>query len=275
MLYSSRMVRRLAHFTTIAVLSLMPAFARGQEVPQEVKNYLAYLALSITPPGALPPLVTRSMLGPASTGTSAGSTALRPQLAVRFGRATYETDSPGENVHANTYAVTGMLSAGEAATLSGTVGILDPTCAQSDCDGQWIFSVGGDLALAGAQLGAESGSPRLTMGVNGEIGYTKKNDIDGLGLTAGVPIALVTSSGGMKVVPFLIPAIGYGRSKVDVGEQQYGAMRFLLGGGVSLLNIASALSVNVGFQKIFFSADTGFGTISSRTLFGVSATLGR
>lgn len=260
---------------TLAATLLVPGGAGAQDVPQEFKNFMAYLALSVTPVGALPPLVTRSMAGgPAAISGSSGATggALRPQIAFRYGRVSLATDSPGDYADINAFAATGLIAAGEAATLSATAGLLDPTC--RDCESEWMFGVAGDVALGGTQLGTQAGSPRLTYGLSGELGYANIEDTKPLSLTAGVPIALVAQSGTMRFVPYLVPAVGYGRTRFDAGDPTYGAFRFLLGGGVSLLNVANALSVNAGFQKVFFSFDTGFGKITSKTLFGASITIG-
>src|SRR2546423_4364305 len=111
-----------------AALALSPIVASGQSTPQDAKNTAAYLALSLTPQGALPPLMTRSMAGgPAAVGASTVQ-GLKPQFAVRYGRGTFGFDAAGDNIHVNTYAATGMIAAGEAATLTGTVGLLDPDC---------------------------------------------------------------------------------------------------------------------------------------------------
>jgi hypothetical protein len=257
----------------VLVVSVAPARAQSED---DIKKFAAYLALSVTPVAALPPFVTRSMAGgPVAVGGAPGAAGLRAQLALRYGRASFATDNPGEDTHVNGFAATGLIAAGEAATVQGTVGLLDPDCNDPNCDTEWMFGVGGDLALGGVALGADAGSGRVTLGLSGDFGYSKIEDVTSISLAAGVPIALVSGTGATKVVPFLTPAIGYGRTRIEVGEPERGAVRFLLGGGVSVLNLVNALSVSVGFQKIFFSLDTGFGTINSKTLFGLSATIGR
>jgi len=248
MIFSGRPMALQAVRLSIPALLLVPTMVRGQS-SDVIKNTAAYVALSFTPVGALPPLLTRSMAGgPAGTGGTAAE-GFQPQLVVRYGRGTFGFDDAGDNVHVNAFGLTGLLPAGQAATLSATAAIIDPDC--SDCQSQWMFSVGSDVAWGGAPVGREVGSPRLTIGLNGELGFTTEDEMRGLSLTAGVPVALVASSGAVKVVPFLTPAIGYGRSRVAADEPEEGAIRFLLGGGVSLLNVASALRIHGSFQKIF------------------------
>src|SRR5213593_2983086 len=186
MIFSARSMILTAVRLSIAALVIAPTIVRSQNA-DDVKNTAAYAALSFTPVGALPPLLTRSMAGgPAASGGSAGQ-GLQPQLVLRYGRGTLGFDNAGDNAHVNAFGLTGLLSAGEAATPSATVGMLDPDC--TDCESQWMFSVGGDVALGGSQLGREVGSPRLTLGLNGELGYTSKNEMRRLSLTAGVPVA--------------------------------------------------------------------------------------
>ena len=249
--------------------------ARAQDVPQDYKNYVAYLALSVTPPGALPPLLTRSMAGgPRALGgaVSASATGLGAlQVAGRYGRSRIGTDNPDEDAKFNTFVGTALFSAGEAATITGSVGIIDPACSDSDCDSQWIFSVGGDLALGGTTLGATTTSPRLSVGLSGELGYTSEDEMSALSAVAGVPLSLVLGSGPTKFVPYLVPGFGFGRARAEAGDPEESATRFLLGGGIGLMNLTSMINVSAGFQKVFFSAQG----IDSKMTFGLAVTIGR
>jgi hypothetical protein len=268
--------RRCAIIGSLAASLLVAAYTpAAAQSEQDAKNFLAYLALSLTPPGALPPLLTRSMAGgPRALGgvTSPSSTGLGAlQVAGRYGRSRIGTDSPDEDATFNTFVGTALFSAGEAATITGSVGIIDPTCSAEDCDSQWVFSVGGDVALGGTTLGATPTSPRLSVGLSGEIGYTSEDELSALGAMAGVPVSIVLGSGQTKFVPYLVPGLGFGRTRVDPEDAEESAARFLLGGGVGLMNLTSMVNVSVGFQKIFFSA---FG-IESKTTFGLAVTIGR
>jgi hypothetical protein len=268
--------RRRTIFGTLVIGLVLsahtPAVAQSE---QDIKNYIAYLALSVTPAGALPPLLTRSMaggprtLGGPGSGTSTGLGVF--QVAARYGYGRIPTDSPDEDARYNTFVGTALYSAGEAATITGSVGLLDPTCSGADCGSQWVFSVGGDVALGGTTLGATPTSPRLTVGLNGEIGYTSEEDVTAVSAVAGVPLSVVLGSGQTKIVPYLVPAFGFGRARLEAGDPEESATRFLLGGGIGLMNIASLVNVSAGFQKIFFSAFD----VSSKTTFGLAVTIGR
>jgi hypothetical protein len=271
-----RLDRRCAILGSLATGMLVAAYApAAAQSEQDVKNFVAYLALSLTPPGALPPLLTRSMAGgPRALGGATGPSASglgALQVAGRYGRGRIGTDTPGDEAKFNTFVGTALFAAGEAATITGSVGIIDPTCSDADCDSQWVFSVGGDVALGGTTLGAAPTSPRLSMGLSGEIGYTSKDDVTAVSAVAGVPVSLVLGSGQTKFVPYLAPGLGFGRARLEAGDPEQSAVRFLLGGGVGLMNLTSMVNVSAGFQKIFFSA---FG-IESKTTFGLAVTVGR
>jgi hypothetical protein len=266
-----------ARSVMLAAGLLVAAFMRApaQAMSQEEKNFLAYVALSVTPPGALPPLLTRSMaggsraLGGTAGGAATGLGAL--QVAARYGRTRLATDSPTDEARFNTFVGTALFSAGEAATITGSVGILDPSCNEPDCGNEWMFSVGGDVALGGTTLGATPTSPRLTVGLSGELGYVKVEEVAAVSASAGIPLALVLGSGPMKVVPYLVPGLGFGRTRFEVGDPEGSAARFLLGGGIGLMNLTSLINVSAGFQKVFFN-EVG---ISSKTTFGLAITIGR
>jgi hypothetical protein len=263
------MRHRLRHLVagSIAALAVAAPLA-AQDVPQEVKNFSAMFALSITPPGALPPMVTRSMIG--------GPAAANPQLAVRYGHLGFEGD-PGDEVAINTFAATGLFSLGPVGTLSATIGRYKPDCDEADCDGEFTFGLGGDMALGGRSFGTEPTSPRLTLTLGAELGYTKDDELTAVSGVVNAPISLVLggATSAWKVVPFLTPGFGYGRLNDDEDDTEFGATRFLLGGGLGLVNPASLIGVSVGFQRVFFKFEDPSGDISSKTLFGVTVTLGR
>ena len=258
-----------------AGLLVAPSTSALAQSEQDVKNYVAFLALSVTPAGALPPLLTRSMaggprtLGGPGSGTSTGLGVF--QVAARYGYGRIPTDNPDEDARYNTFVGTALYAAGEAATINGSVGLVDPTCSDPDCGTQWVYSIGGDVALGGTMLGATATSPRVTVGLSGEIGYTSKGDVTAVSAVAGVPLSVVFGSGQTKIVPYLVPAFGFGRARLAAGDPEESATRFLLGGGIGLMNISTLVNVSAGFQKIFFSAFD----VSSKTTFGLAVTIGR
>jgi hypothetical protein len=93
----------------------------------------------------------------------------------------------------------------------------------------------------------------------------------------GVPVALVFTSGNMRIAPFLTPSYGYGRLHASEAttDQDQGAGRFMLGGGITLLDITGVVGVTLGLQKVFLSEGNGLGKITSKPSFGIGVTLGR
>jgi hypothetical protein len=209
----------------------------------------AWSALLGTPSGALPAIMTPTMVGVPLRAA---------QIAFRYGHMSGGNDF----ADLNNFAITALFPAGTGATLSLTGGVIHPSC--DGCQNQVMLSLGGDMGLYSSPLGPSSDAGRLTISLNGEFGYGKPPDGRLFAGTVGLPFALVLGSGSMKFVPYVTPAFGFGSSS-ESGSTVSGT-RILLGGGIGLHNRESSVSVHAGFQQIFIT--------DSKMLFGLALSLG-
>ena len=257
-------------FALVASAALFASAARAQSVG----NVAGALALQVTPTAGLPVLVSRAMIGgPASKG---------PQFAVRYGHTGIGTEPSGGDVNVDNYGLTGLVPMGEAGTLYATVG-----ADKLDCDGcktQFMLSGGGDIALGGRALSTSQNSARMTFTMSGELGYSHQNGGYAVSGLVSLPVALVFPNGTLRVAPFLSPGFGYGRAHDNnpgVGQSaDQSAGRFVLSGGLGVVDVNSIVGVTIGFSKVFVSEsfdEPFFGTIKlkSKMLFGIGLTVGR
>lgn len=238
----------------------------------------AYLALSSTPIGGLPPMMTAQVNGPTPGG-----------FAVRAQFGYIDEDGPTSRrilgggldiaVGRSTFGVTGgyVDFACDQGALDDALGGTGPRIS-IECKGGLMAGVNWTTPLVTTPLGA-SGNTTLVLGVDGAAGYgsgdlltitatdpnfplTASFSIEARALSAGLglPVALVAKSGALTLVPHLTPRIGYGRATIKVPfadaigtntEETESGARFMLGGGLDLHIANSGLGVSVGFQKVF------------------------
>ena len=237
----------------------------------------AYLALSLTPMGALTPMVSAR-----EAGMPARSTGFRFQFANR-------DDGQGES--RRSWAGGLDVPFGQN-TLGFTLGYVDVVCDDAgaaefgfaiQCKGALMggadFAVplvrhplaAGDASslVIGTVLSAGAGHGNL-IHVRDDSNFVG-GDIDARATawSAGIqlPVALVLKSEGLTVVPNLRPGLGYGHAKVEfaqggvTGSASDGGARFVLGGGVGLLFRSTGIGLDLGFHKTFVK--------DSKTLLGV------
>ena len=134
---------------------------------------------------------------------------------------------------------------------------------------------GGDMRLASVDVAT---GMRATVSITGELGYAKpQRDIDHeFSGSVGVPIALLVSATapGMRIVPFITPAFGFGSEQVTAVNPGFGGtfsqsasgQSFIIGGGIALTNPASSVGANLGFQKVMIDG--------GKTQVGIAVTFG-
>jgi hypothetical protein len=223
---------------------------------QGVDDYEAYLALISTPAGALPPVMTSTIVTTLQRTT---------QFSVRYGYQNGLADpvtGRSSDVGANNFAATVVLPMGLGSTVSLSAGAWYPT--EKDYSSHLMLSGAGDYRIGSAALSDAPASPLLALALSGELGFAKPRDATMWSANVGVPVSLVTQGTGMRIAPFVVPGLGFGTVNSS-GETRSG-MRFTAGGGVGLYNPASTLSVNLGFQHVFIRG--------SSTLVGVVLSLG-
>lgn len=265
------MLRPILALTT-AALAAAPAL-QAQAIGDGTlgdSDQAAYLALTTTPVGALPPTV-RSYLVGAERGIT---------LRGRFGNL----DEPGDVTRRN-FAI-GLDVPFARTTVGLTAGYVDLACNIPDLDGGGLtisFECKSGM-MAGGSAGASlfatplgvSGANSLSVGLEGSAGYgtgdileVRVSGMDSGRVTASAttysfaavaPVAIVVRSGSVTVVPHLQPGVGYGHARltlkgsggggrIDERDAKSG-MRFLLGGGMSII-FNGNLGVDFGVNKTF------------------------
>lgn len=270
--------------TTLALAALLataatatfarPALAQDEEPPIETgftdAQAAAYLALTITPVGALAPSQGWLLRRPGEAP---------PPMRLHAHVATMDR---GAGIGQRVVAATLDMPAG-AAALSITAGYLDVTCDDEATGGFDVgLECGGGLTV-GARLGRAlasrsldaAGSSALVVGVEGTAGWASLDVLElevfgtafdvsaqGMSATAALPIALVARSGTTVVSPGIRPAVGWGRTRVDFGDGEddnESGVRAMFGAGVAV-RFADRVGLELGLQRVFFDeADTTFG----------------
>ena len=231
----------LAVFTT--------AFASPMAA-QTASEVSAYTAITLTPAGGLAPMLTNTLIDRAQNGAS---------LALRYGNL-----AGGDfNVRNDAGAVTAILPVGLGGTLSLTGGANFSDC--DTCDPELMLGVGGDYRLIGSAMGNMASSPLWTISLDGELGYAKRFDGTFTSLYVGVPVALVQRGQGMQFVPFITPAVAFGKLSAE-GVDIKPASAMMLGGGLGIYNTDSNVIINVGAQHSFMNG--------ARNTIGINVLLG-
>lgn len=246
------------------VIALLITLIAAPVLAQATTNDVAaYSALIQTPAGGLAPIATSTILDQRQQGAA---------LAVRYGYI-----ATNGSVGFNNLGATAVLPFGLQSTVSLTGGTLIPSCHDSGdaCSPGLMLGAGGDTRLTSFRVAA---GVRGSLSLNGELGYAKPRDVDyELSGSVGVPFALLigATAPGMRIVPFITPAFGFGTEKVSLTNPGFGGtfsetrsdQRFMIGGGVALTNPASTIVANLGFQHVMIDG--------AKTQVGIAITFGR
>ena len=226
---------------TLGVMAATPAAA------QSVGDAAAYFALVSAPQGAVPPILSEPMLDRVMRSMD---------VALRYGHVSLDGGS------LNSYDVRLGFPLGTKSMFGVNAGYQDLSC-RGSCDGHLMIGANVEGRLTSSTVGSGTDAAKLTVGLNGEVGLGRREDLTVVGFTAGLPIALLAGTPTMRIAPFLTPAIGVGHVSTN-GDGDTGT-RFLLGGGVHVESLTSGIGANVGFQKVFLNR--------GKTMFGLTLIL--
>jgi hypothetical protein len=229
-----------AVFVLASVASTYPLAA------QSLDERVAYQVLIETPTAGLPPVLSNAMLDLPMRA---------PDVAVRLGHISMN------RVGVNMIGATLGIPAGRQATIGFTAGYQG--CGGGPCDAHPVAGARAEGRLGSSLLGTGVDAFRLTVGLNGEIGFGHSSGSSLVSLSGGVPVALVAGGPTLKIAPFLTPALGWGRMSAG---GSLSATRLMLGGGVTVMSTTTGISANFGFQKVFIDG--------GNTMFGVNLVFG-
>lgn len=220
--------------TALAAAALVSIPARAEA--QDMGDIAAYAALTFTPTGGLVPL-------PPPSGVTRGSAFL-----FRYGNL----DTDANTLH-------NLAVGGDFGTGPGRLGLTLGYTTCDGCDGNIMLGLDYTMSLT---------QNVVSVGLRPAFGFTKNTEHDGTGISVGLSLPLgmdFSGTTGPVFTPYLVPAIGYGRTSDD-GESESG-MRPLLGGGFAISGRQAPLSVHFGFNKVFI--DDG------EIVYGLGVSIGR
>jgi hypothetical protein len=219
----------------ITAVAVAGALAMGSTASaQSDGDIAAYVALSLTPVGALP-LTARSTMFDARTAPTS--------FTARYGNQ--------QNLH--NFGIGGDFRAGGSGRASVTLGLV--TC--DGCDG--TIMVGADYVapLVRSAIGTGATPPSFTVAINPSVGFAKpEGEVSILSASVGLPIAVAMGAAGSRVAVFVSPGMAFGLLSGS-GESESGT-RPMLGGGVGLR--FGRMTISGSAQKIFIDeGDVQFG----------------
>ena len=226
------------------LLPVLSAVLLGSPAPaQSEGDAAAYFALTLTPTGAFVPVARVAWLEPPASSA----------FSFRYGRLSYGED---ENIH--NIGVSGDFSAGR-----GRLGITAGAVTCSGCDA--IIMFGADWTTRLVRRTSSTGTFGVGLTTTAGVGIPTAEGADGVALSGslGLPVSIVAGqSGGLRAIPYVTPAIGFGSI---TGEGGTGGVRPMLGAGVGIV-AGNGIGLNAGVQKVFI--DDGAAVI------GLSLTIG-
>jgi len=231
------MRRCLTAILVVGLVSLVNTRASAQ-LGLDPKDVAAYVGLSGTPIGALSPI----MVSPGTKGEKAFD-----NFSGRFSHFSPKGGGDGSNQFGGTW----YHQAGMNAAVSGTVGYLAPGC--TGCDG--VILAGADVHSTLWDNAAAKSSTRMSINLQGSLGYGNTDGGNMLSAAVGVPFAMsVAQASKSSVGLFVTPGYGWGR--VSGGGASESGMLPLVGVGGSWTS-ASGMGLHVSYNKIIQSDLSG------------------
>jgi hypothetical protein len=234
-------------------LTSLGVAASAQAQGPSVNDAAAYLALSVTPVGAMTPVVSSAMLGRIAKGYS---------VTGQYGHVS--DDALGFNSFGASISM--PLS---GISLGGSLGFISPSADGSKSN--LMLGANAETNLGAWALGAGKNANLFTLSARGDLGWANPDDgtgtdnsITALSFSAGAPLALVLKNGDMTWAPFVTPGLGWGRLSAQ-GTSESGT-RFMMGAGLGMTH-RNGWGVSVGMQKVFIE--------NGKTVFGLNLSYGK
>src|SRR3954462_4666672 len=234
-------------------LTSLGVAASAQAQGPSVNDAAAYLALSVTPVGAMTPVVSSAMLGRIAKGYS---------VTGQYGHVS--DDALGFNSFG---ASVSMPLSGFS--LGGSLGFISPSADGSKSN--LMLGANAETNLGAWALGQGKNANLFTLSARGDLGWANPDDgtgtdnsITALSFSAGAPLALVLKNGDMTWAPFVTPGFGWGRLSAQ-GASESGT-RFMMGSGLGMTH-RNGWGVSVGMQKVFIE--------NGKTVFGLNLSYGK
>jgi hypothetical protein len=150
--------------------------------------------------------------------------------------------------HMNTFvAGVSIPASGGRGDVTFSGGYLTADC--DGCSGHFVAGFAAERGLFRRQL--DEGGTQFGLGINGSLGFAKPQGGSLWSVALGTPVYVgLGKPGRTQIVPFVIPALGWGLVLPDEGDSESG-VRFTAGGGVGIVNVAPGLNLHLGAQKTF------------------------
>lgn len=218
----------------LALAIMVCCIAQNVARAQDASDSAAYRALTQTPLGALP----TPLQGPL-TGVASGTL----DVTARYGLMSF-----ADSDYVHNFAIGGDVRLGTGRIGLG-LGAWLPACHRSECNGHFMAELSFSERLASIALGRDSTSATLNVGaaVAAALGTPRETTL--FATSARLPIALVPSSRGLRLVPYVEP--GFGAGLVDFHGNTDAGLRAMFGAGVAALGLADGLAVNAGIHRVF------------------------
>jgi hypothetical protein len=211
---------------------LLSAWASRAASAQDASDLAAYRALTQTPLGGL-----IAPTGPAVSGEPAGW-----GWHVQYGLRSLDDH---EYVHT---AGAGMELPVGRGRIDLTAGAYLPACTEGDCPGHFMASAGFAERVVGIALGRDSSSATLNIATQLELGLGFPSQATLFAAAATVPVALVPTGQGVRLLPYLAPGLGSGMVSEN-GESEAG-LRAQIGAGVSVLGLIKGFTLTAGIERV-------------------------
>ena len=217
----------------LVLLAILLSAAMSRAVSaQDPSDLAAYRALTQTPLAGL-----MAANGPAVTGEPAGW-----GWHVQYGLRSLDDH---EYIHT---AGAGIELPVGRARIGFTAGAYLPACSDGDCPGHFMASAGVAERIVGIALGRDSSSATLNIATQLELGLGFPSGATLFAASATIPMALVPTGQGLRLLPYLAPGLGSGLVSEN-GETEAG-LRGQIGTGVSAVGLIKGFTLTAGIERV-------------------------